>query len=207
MSQDAGTFNVLKATVDSLKRNQSAHADQVEQIMEEKARFSEIIDQFGSERKRTQNLLGEKDSEIEFLQSEINGLMHEKAEKEQIIKTLTQENLKIGSELAENESSGRLCVILEKEIEYLNLQIESKDKQLHLTSVQLKTSQDALEDTGKKLDETYQGFHDAQQFLQGTEQELEKYKEMFRLFEKLPFVYQPIKDDIVDKKLAEFINS
>ena len=43
----------------------------------------------------------EKDKEIEFLQKEINCLMHEKADKENIIKTLTQENLKISNELRE----------------------------------------------------------------------------------------------------------
>ena len=46
-------------------------------------------------------------------------------------------NLKIGSELSEAEQSGRLCTILEREIEYLNQQVESKDKQMHLTQLKI----------------------------------------------------------------------
>ena len=48
-----------------------------------------MIDQFKQEQDEKNDTSAEKDSEIEYLQGEINNLMHEKAEKEIIIKTLT----------------------------------------------------------------------------------------------------------------------
>lgn len=133
--------------------------------------------------------------------------MHEKAEKEQIIKTLTSENLKIGSELSESEQSARLCSILEKEIDYLNQQVESKDKQMHLTQVQLKTSQEALDDTSKKLDEIASQFQEQHKELKLFQSEAENIRDQLKTLEKMNLIYQPVKDDNVDKQIGSFLNS
>ena len=132
--------------------------------------------------------------------------MQEKAEKEQIIKTLTSENLKIGSELSEAEQSGRLCTILEREIEYLNQQVESKDKQMHLTQLQLKTSQEALDDTSKKLDEVGAQFHEQHKELKQVEQETEQTREQLKNLEKMNLKYEAAREDNVDKQMAAYLN-
>lgn len=57
--------------------------------IKEKQALEAIFEKTRSENGKTVKLINEKDGEIEFLQREISQLMKEKAEKEQIIKTLT----------------------------------------------------------------------------------------------------------------------
>jgi len=101
--------------------------------LSDKADLQTLVSSLQTDRSASSQTLYDKDNELHFLQSELSGLMQEKGEKEQIIKTLTSENLKLGIELSESEQSARLCDILQKEIGYLNTQVESKDKQMHLT--------------------------------------------------------------------------
>lgn len=133
--------------------------------------------------------------------------MKEKSEKELIIKTLTQENLRIASLCAEQENVKGMVNILQQENDYLKQQMALSSKHSEQLEKEIGQLQHSYEECVAKLEQEIALEQEWLGEVKSREQELERMSEYLNDLQRINFCYQAVKDDLTDKKLAEYINT
>jgi chromosome segregation ATPase len=166
-----------------------------------------------SEKMRTE--IERVSSERDSLDRELNELFQEKAEKDIVIKNLTNENLELNSRL--NSLEQLLCAKEDQDSRLDQLQeayfklTQNKDKYKN----DLEMCTNYLLEVEEKCQEAQKTSLELLQQLKERETEIEQLQDLVHQLQinaqyVVPpnvYVYQPVKDDMVDKRLAEYINS
>jgi len=155
-----------------------------------------------------QRIAGERDS----LNEELHELFAEKAEKDVVIKNLTSENLELNGRvlaleqlLCAKEDQDAQLDMLKEALQRLG---QSKDKY----KSDLEVCTNYLLEVEEKCQEAQKTSLELLQQLKLKEEEIESLHQVIQQLQHnatVPnvFVYHPVKDDPVDKRLAEYINN
>lgn len=106
-------------------KNQKGHIDELQRSNQD---LYQVIDRLKDEISDKVRLLGEKDAKVEGLQKEVKKVMGEKCDKESLIKTLTQENLRLANECLELHQDGKVNIYLRQEIETLKEKVATTEQ-------------------------------------------------------------------------------
>ncbi len=221
LQKKEGELEVEKTKVVSLSNVKELNNRLQNELRESKQERDQI-------HKTIQQIIGENDklhqrqneefqrifTERNNLNHELNELFQEKSEKDVVIKNLTNENLELNSRM--NALEQLLCAKEDQDAKIDQLQQayhklnQNKDKYKN----DLEICTNYLLEVEEKCQEAQKTSLELLQQLKEREEEIERLHDMITQLQEnnnyVPpdlFVYHPVKDDLVDKRLAEYINT